>query len=62
MTADCGITFLYKTAVKKELANGILREIELPSPGISHEISIVWKKNNLFDSSFEQLFEDLFLA
>lgn len=62
VTADRGITFLYKTAVKKELEDGVLREIELPSPSITHEISIVWKKNNLFDSSFEQLFDELFLT
>lgn len=60
VTADCGITFLYKTAVKKELEDGILKEIELTSPGITHEISIVWKKNNLFEASFEQLFNELF--
>lgn len=59
VTAGCGITFLYKTAVKKELKNGSLKEIKLASPGIRHEISIVWGKNNLFEDSLACLFGDL---
>lgn len=60
VSAGCGITFLYETAVKKELEDGTLRKIELTSPGIHHEISIIWKKGNLFEDSFKQVFEEVF--
>lgn len=58
--ADCGITFLYETAVKKELEDGSIQKIELTDLHIEHEISIVWKKENLFEASFMTLFDELF--
>lgn len=60
LVAGCGITFLYETAVKKELENGSLEKIELDDCHIQHEISIVWKKDNLFKDSFKTLFAELF--
>lgn len=60
VSAGCGITFLYETAVKKELEDGTLRKIEVASPSIFHEISIVWKKGNLFEDSFKHIFEEVF--
>lgn len=58
--AGCGITFLYETAVQKELRSGTIKRLELSDCHIRHEISIVWKKDNLFEDSFKELFEDLF--
>ncbi|MFR3392580.1 MAG: LysR substrate-binding domain-containing protein [[Clostridium] scindens] len=58
--AGCGITFLYETAVQKELRSGIIKKLDLSDCRIQHEISIVWKKDNLFEDSFKELFEDLF--
>lgn len=58
--AGCGITFLYETAVLKELRSGIIKKLDLSDCRIRHEISIVWKKDNLFEDSFKELFEDLF--
>ena len=58
--AGCGITFLYETAVLKELRSGIIKKLDLSDCRIQHEISIVWKKDNLFEDSFKELFEDLF--
>lgn len=58
--AGCGITFLYETAVLKELRSGIIKKFDLSDCRIRHEISIVWKKDNLFEDSFKELFEDLF--
>lgn len=58
--AGCGISFLYESAVKKELEDGSIKKIPLQDFSLCHEISIVWKKNNLFEDSFQELFEELF--
>ena len=42
----------------KELRSGIIRRLDLSDCRIQHEISIVWKKDNLFEDSFKELFED----
>ena len=55
-----GISFLYESAVKKELEKGLIQKIPLEDFSLQHEISIVWKKNNLFEDSFQELFEELF--
>ncbi len=56
----CGITFLYETAVKPELMEGRVRQITLPGWNVLHEISIVWKKEHLFEASLHQLIAELF--
>lgn len=56
----CGITFLYESAVAKELTNGQLLLLPLQDFSLQHEISIVWKRDNLFESSFKELFLELF--
>ena len=58
--AGCGISFLYETAVLKELQNGSIKKLKLSDCNIQHEISIVWKKNNLFEDSFKEIFKELF--
>lgn len=60
VASGCGITFLYETAVQRELTQGILRKINLCDFSIRHQISIVWNKGNFFDSAFRQLFQELF--
>ena len=56
----CGITFLYETAVRKEIESNILCKIPIKDFSIHHEISIVWAKDNLFADSFKELFSELF--
>ena len=62
VAANAGITFLYETAVKKELTNGIIQKIPLEGLNIQHEISIVWKKNNLFQDFFLEVFRELLMG
>ena len=57
--AGCGITFLYETAVRRELESGALRRLELQGFPMTHEISIVWKKDSLFDIQFQEIFDEL---
>lgn len=56
----CGITFLYETAVKNELITGLIQKIPLKGWSVSHEISVVWKKDNLFTDSLEEMIRELF--
>ena len=58
--ADCGVTFLYAVAVKREIAEGTIRQIPLKIDPVQHEIAVVWKKENLFQEAFGELFEELF--
>lgn len=57
--AGCGITFLYEGAVRAELESGALRRLPLTDFAVRHEISLVWKKDNLFQGAFEGVFEEL---
>ena len=59
--AGCGITFLYEAAVREELANGILRRIELSDFQIEHPFTIVWRKDSLFDAEYRKQFSALLL-
>ena len=56
---DCGISFLYKAAIKKELENGSLIEIPLKNFQISHDFSFIWNKESLFSQEYEKIFQEL---
>jgi len=55
----CGITFLYEAAVKKELANGSLREIKLKDFQIFHDFSFIWNKGSVFSERYRKICEML---
>ena len=44
---DCGISFLYKIAVEKELHSGILKEISLDDFKMQHDFDIIWEKHSV---------------
>lgn len=50
--ANCGIAFLYRAAVKKELLDGTLLELPLKSLNISHEITFLWNKNSIYREQY----------
>lgn len=60
--ADCGITFLYRRAVEKELAAGLLRQVPLIDFDISHEFTFLWRKGSIFEKEFKTLFRELCLG
>ena len=57
--AGCGISFVYKKAVEKELKEGTIRQIEIKDFNLHHDISLVWRKNSIFAPMYKQLFEEL---
>ena len=49
---DCGISFLYKIAVKQELASGELISIPLDEFLLKHDFDIIWGKNSLYTDQY----------
>ena len=54
-----GISFMYEAAVACELAAGTLRIVELEGPVVEHDISFIRLKGSVFESDFQNLFNDL---
>lgn len=50
-----GITFIYETAVRRELDAGRLIKLPLEDLHITHDFCMVWLKTGQFRSSFEAL-------
>ncbi|MDF9824170.1 DNA-binding transcriptional LysR family regulator [Breznakia sp. PF5-3] len=56
---DCGIAFLYKSAVEEELKNGTLRKIPLSDFVVIHDFTFLWNKDSAFSTEYETIFEAL---
>lgn len=54
---DCGISFLYKSAVEKELKNGELIKIDLEDFKVSYNFTFLWNKDSAFSNEYEKIFE-----
>ena len=57
--ADCGITFLYRKAVERELTEGSLRQVSLADFQISHEFTFLWRKSSAFEGEMRDIFREL---
>ena len=57
--SGCGITFLYQTAVQEELNQGRLIKLPIESLHIVHDFTFIWRKNSIFSTYYEDLFEEL---
>lgn len=57
--ADCGITFLYRRAVERELAEGSILQVPLKDFQVSHEFNFIWRKGSIFAQEFREIFEEL---
>ncbi len=58
----CGITFLYKRAVKELLASGDVRQLNISGFPLDHEISAVWRKDNQQSRYIDSLVDELFVS
>lgn len=56
---DCGISFLYRTAVKKELSEGRLCEIQMEDLDIVHDFTFIWRENSIFTDDYKAIYENL---
>lgn len=55
---DCGISFLYKIAVKNELQSGILKEIPLDDFKMQHDFDIIWEKHSIYTDKYLSVCEE----
>lgn len=56
---DCGISFLYKIAVKEELQNGRLREIKLRDFSMQHDLDFIWEKGSIYAGQYRRICKEL---
>lgn len=56
---DCGISFLYKAAVERELQQGSLKKIPLNNFSIQHDFTFLWSENSVFSDEIEKICADL---
>ncbi|WP_066687292.1 LysR family transcriptional regulator [Christensenella intestinihominis] len=56
---NCGITFLYEAAVRRELREGSLREIPLEGFSITHDLTFIWRKGSVFSENYREIFMEL---
>lgn len=59
LAQDCGVSFLYKTAVEQELRNGSLMQIPLCDFMIMHDFTFLWNKGSAFSKEYEAIFNEL---
>ena len=55
---DCGISFLYKIAVEKELKSKELKEITLDDFKLQHDFDIIWEKESIYADKYLSISEE----
>lgn len=58
LRCDCGISFLYKSAVEKEISNGTLKQIPLTDFMVTHDFTFLWNRDSIFSKEYENIFEE----
>ena len=55
----CGITFLYRMAVKRELEEGRLCEIKMDDMNITHDFTFIWREGSIFHEDYQKIYQML---
>ena len=56
---DCGISFLYKRAVKNQLETGEIIQIPVKNFDLQHDFSFIWNKHSVYGPVFEDIYEKI---
>ncbi len=56
---DCGISFMYKIAVEKDLKKGTLKEIHLKDFKMQHDFDFIWEKNSIYSEVYLKICNEL---
>ena len=56
---NCGITFLYRRAVERELEEGQLRQVFLRGWEVQHDFPFLWRKGSVFEQNYRRLYAKL---
>ncbi|WP_249029836.1 LysR family transcriptional regulator [Tannockella kyphosi] len=57
--SNCGISFVYRKTIEKELKSKTIKEIPIKDFPIEHNISLVWRKNSVFAPTYQTIFKEL---
>jgi DNA-binding transcriptional LysR family regulator len=57
--ADCGVSFLYRTAVEAEIACGALQQVTLSESAYAHDFTFIWRKGSAYADGYRAIVEDL---
>lgn len=52
-----GVAFLYEPTVRRELETGALREIPLEDFAVTHDFTMLWRKNSVFSQAYHEVYE-----
>lgn len=55
---DCGISFMYKIAVEKDLIKGNLKEIQLKDFKMQHDFDFIWEKNSIYSDVYLKICDE----
>lgn len=56
---DCGISFLYKTAVKKQIMDNKIKEIPIKDFILKHDFSFIWNKGSVYSKEYKNICKEL---
>ena len=56
---DCGISFLYEPAVKRQLRDGILKEIPVSDFHAVHDFTFIWNRGSIYAAQYRGICEQL---
>lgn len=56
---NCGISFLYKTAVKNLLLEKKIKEIPLKDFMLKHDFSFIWNKGSIYGKEYKEICKEL---
>lgn len=56
---DCGISFLYRVAVRDQLLRGTLRELLLEDFKLEHDFAFIWPRGSAFREDYHAISEEL---
>lgn len=56
---DCGIAFLYESAVRQAIAQGMVRIILLEDFSMQHDFTFLWNKGSVFSGDYYQICMEL---
>lgn len=58
VAAGAGVSFLYRVAVKRELASGALSDITPPDFAIEHDFSLIWQRGSRYAERYRSLLRE----
>ncbi len=56
--AECGITFLYRKAIERELSEGRIKLLNVADFPLHHEFALIWRKGSVFAARYKNFFAE----